>query len=96
MNRFKIFRQYSITLPSIYILTAAACVIYALNLTDKKGKLVILQLPIALQAAVVEQIGLGFLLDQMSWITAYIALGVPAIGLLYGLGTIIDKLKNQQ
>lgn len=87
-------KKYSSILPAIYILTTTACVLYALSTADHKGRIVILQIPIALQAALVDQIGLGKLLEQMSWVTAYVALGIPTIGALYGIGHLIEKLRN--
>lgn len=66
------------TLCAIYIVVAAACVAFAFNASgDPKGHFVALQLPIALQLALLDALGLGMFLEHLSWVSAYILLGIP-------------------
>jgi hypothetical protein len=75
-----------------YALFAAASVGYgALAVGDSKGRFVFMQLPIVLQAAVLDGGGLSSLLSGLSWPAAYLILGLPTLALLYGLGVLIDR-----
>jgi hypothetical protein len=75
-----------------YALSAAASVAYgALVVGDSKGRFVFLQLPIVLQGALLDGLGLSPLLSGLSWPAAYLIIGLPTLALLYGLGVLIDR-----
>jgi hypothetical protein len=57
---------------------------------DFKGQFVFLQLPIALQLALVQELGLIEFFKEMTWFPAYLILGLPTFGLLYLLGLLMD------
>lgn len=80
-------------LCGIYVAAIAACVGFVfLGNTDPKSNYVFLQLPIALQSAIVVKLGLGPLLKDVSWPTAYALLACPVFALLYGLGALVDRV----
>jgi hypothetical protein len=58
---------------------------------DSKGAFVLLQLPLALQASLLQALGLGWLLERLSWSTAYVILGIPTLVLLYFVGKFPGK-----
>lgn len=59
---------------------------------DSKGKFVLLQLPLALQLAALDWLGLGRTLSNLSWVGAYLLVGLPTLALLYGAGWGLGKL----
>ncbi|KKW81113.1 hypothetical protein J0904_12430 [Acinetobacter bereziniae] len=75
----------------IYLLLSAFCLYIALDpMTDNKGNFVFLQLPIGFQVSAFNVIGLGPLLDRLSWMEAY-SLVVPVTLLfLYGIGWLLS------
>ncbi|SDH35019.1 MULTISPECIES: hypothetical protein [unclassified Duganella] len=79
-------------LCTVYVLLTAACVIYAFSLDEAKGRYVFLQLPVALQAALADALGMSGWLITMSWPIAYLVLASPVLLLLYGAGILRDYL----
>lgn len=68
------------------------CIVLALSAGgDHKGQFVFLQLPIALQGALVQQLGMGSLPAGVSWFWAYVLFGIPTFALLYALGWVISR-----
>lgn len=79
-------------LAALYAFVATGCVIAAHAVAiDDKGRHVILQAPIALQAALLDAAGLGAALDSLDWASAYAWIGVPTLLLAYGLGWLVDR-----
>lgn len=70
--------------------------ISVLLLPDAKGRHVVLQLPIALQGSILEAIGMGNLLDGLSWSSAYLLIGGGTAALLYLMGLFVGKLFKRQ
>lgn len=73
----------------IYTTIILICVVLSLSSGDYKGQFVLLQLPIALQAALIQELGFGSQLAQLSWVTAYVFLGLPIFALLDGAGWLM-------
>jgi hypothetical protein len=81
------------TFCAIYAPIIAACWAFALSAGgDSKGQFVFLQLPIALQGALLHELGLQALLERMNWIVVYLLLGLPTFALLYLARWLIDRL----
>ena len=79
----------------MYAAVIVLCFVMALLAKgDFKGWFVMLQLPIALQAAALESVGLGLLLEleHLSWVSAYFVIGLPTFALLYAMGWLIERL----
>jgi hypothetical protein len=75
----------------IYALIIIACFAGAYSAEgDFKGQYVFLQLPIAIQMAGINAIGLSSKLQNLSWVGAYALLGLPTFLLLYFVGWAID------
>jgi hypothetical protein len=86
------FSRLGLGLCITYLVLALAAVAWsALAAGDPKGRFVLVQLPIAIQAAVLDSLGLGSLLDGLSWVGAYIALALPTFALLYGVGALVER-----
>ncbi|RYX80075.1 hypothetical protein EON83_30175 [bacterium] len=58
---------------------------------DPKGSFVFLQLPIALQGALLQALGLGEFLASLSWVSAYIVIGIPTMIFLYVIGRFLGR-----
>jgi hypothetical protein len=87
------FSRLGACLASLYLLPSAICVGIALGATtDPKGNFVFLQLPIALQLALLDGMGLGPLLSGLGWASAYLLIAVPTAMMLYLLGSVVAKL----
>lgn len=81
-----------LSLCGIYAILNAACIGYALlgNL-DAKSRFMFLQMPIVLQAALVERLGFDSELSAISWPMAYLIFLTPIFALLYSMGLAIDS-----
>jgi len=79
------------TLCLIYALIIAVCIALAYSAGgDFKGRYVFLQLPIVIQMAGIDVIGLSPKLQNLSWVGAYGVLGLPTFLFLYFVGWTID------
>ena len=86
------YRKTGIVLCTIYLALTTVFVAFALATSDPKGRFVLLQIPIAQQDKLVRSWGLGWLLEDMSWVTAY-ALLVPAtLIVLYIAGLVLNHM----
>ena len=56
-----------------------------------KGQYVLLQLPIALQSSLLQEVGLTSHFEHISWTAAYLLFGLPTITLLYYAGWLIER-----
>ena len=75
-----------------YILFSLACIVAAfLPGSDSKGRFVFLQLPIALQGGLAQEVGLASYMATLSWVGAYAVLGLPTVGLLYLAGHVLSR-----
>lgn len=76
----------------IYALIIIGCFAVAYSADgDFKGQYVLLQLPLALQMAGINAIGLSPQLQNLSWVGAYVLLGLPTFLFLYFVGWVIDR-----
>jgi hypothetical protein len=75
---------------ALYAVLTGLCCLLALSAGDAKGWFVLLQLPIAIQAALAGQLGLGPWLADLNWSEAYFLLGGSTLALLYLAGWLID------
>lgn len=76
---------------SVYFFIVVACIVWAVLIDDPKGKFVILQLPLALQMAGLDSIGVLKYLPAMSWTMVYLFIGVPTLWFFYLMGYYVDK-----
>lgn len=75
----------------IYALIIIACFAVAYSADgDFKGRYVLLQLPLVLQMAGINAIGLSPKLQNFSWVGAYALMGIPTFLFLYFVGWAID------
>ena len=58
--------------------------------SDAKGRFVFLQLPIALQATVLQELGVARYLEAVGWVGAYLLLALPTVAFLYLIGRLFD------
>lgn len=80
-------------LCALYAITIACCIVLSYSASgDFRGQFVFLQLPIALQGAVLQALGLDQFLGQLSWVAAYLFIGLPAFAFLYFTGWSISRL----
>jgi len=79
------------TLCLTYALIIAICIAFSYSADgDFKGQYVFLQLPIVIQMAGIDAIGLSPKLQNLSWVSAYGALCLPTFLFLYFVGWAID------
>ncbi len=91
------FSRLGLGLCTIYLLLAVASVAWAaLAAGDPKGRFVLLQLPIALQGAILDSLGLGPVLERLSWESAYVVLALPTFALLYLVGVLLERPFKRQ
>lgn len=75
-----------------YAAVSLACIAVALLPgSDSKGRFVFLQLPIAVQGGIAQELGLGAYLVNLSWLGAYALLWLPTIALLYLVGHLLHR-----
>ncbi len=76
---------------SIYALIIVVCFAFAfLAGFDFKGRFIFLELPLTAQIAIIDAIGLSSQLQNLSWVGAYIILGLPTFVVLYFIGKAMD------
>ena len=77
----------------MYAVVIALCFVVTLWAEgDFKGQFVLLQLPIALQGAALQSVGLGPLLERLSWVSSYFVIGLPTFALLYAMGWFVERI----
>ena len=87
------FSKTGAALALCYAVITMACIGVSISdQGDPKGSFVLLQLPIAVQAALLDSIGLGEFLTSLGWVSTYIVLGVPTIIILYIIGRFLGRL----
>ena len=84
--------KFGIGLCVVYALIIAVCVFSAQG-ADNKGAFVLLQLPIALQMAIVPK-SLYSTLENLSWLRAYLLFGTPTFLILYLFGWFLERKSN--
>ncbi len=77
-----------------YLILTLICVIWAFTVSDPKGKFVLLQLPVALQLVVVQELGYIKLLVGLSWFVIYPLIIIPTLVILYQIGAMINSFLN--
>lgn len=83
--------RLGLVLCALYGTVIAVCVALAMTAGgDPKGRFVFLQLPIALQASALDALGLGWLIERLTWGTAYLALAIPTLAMLYLAGRFVS------
>ncbi|MDP3690600.1 hypothetical protein [Bradyrhizobium sp.] len=81
-----------LTFCILYTVVASALVVIgAFVADDTKSRVVLMQMPIALQGALLYAIGLGGFLRALSWPVAYVILGVPTLLALYAVGAFVER-----
>ncbi|MBA2079279.1 hypothetical protein PCA_12285 [Rhodanobacter sp. PCA2] len=82
-----------LTLCFLYLVIVGLCALASLGSSgDPKGEFVLLQLPLALQLAALDWLGLSRALSNLPWAGAYLLVGLSTLALLYGLGWGLGKL----
>ena len=88
-------RKIGFSLCGFYAALIVSCVSYAfLGNLDTKSQFMFLQLPIVLQSALADKLGLSVTLENISWISAYIIFGGPIFALLYAIGIMLDSART--
>ena len=78
-------------LAALYVVPSIASVIGSIRTGNPETHYILLQLPIALQAAGLVQLGLADELGGISWVGAYALLWLPVALLLYFLGALLGR-----
>lgn len=86
------FSRLGAFLSIVYLLPSAVCVGMSLGAADPKSNFVFLQLPIALQLALLDSIGLGPLLSGLGWVSGYLLIAAPTAFLLYLFGSVVGRM----
>jgi hypothetical protein len=86
-----------VALVGIYAFLTAVAVIAAFGASDFKGHFVFLQLPLALQMALMMELVPRSLIAQLhdvSWAGAYLMIWPPTALVFYAIGSLIDYLSS--
>jgi hypothetical protein len=86
------FNKVGLIVASIYFFIVLACIVWAVLIDDPKGKFVILRLPLALQMAGLDTLGILKYLPPMSWAMVYFLIGIPTLWFFYLMGCVFDKV----
>ena len=93
LRGFRRVSRAGAALCAVYVTGCIAAVAYSVLASgDPKGRFVIFQMPIVVQGALLDSVGLGSLLVGLSWPAAYALLALPVLPLLYGLGVLIERV----
>lgn len=89
----KWFSWTGIVFAALYLAIVILCVAAALSAGgDDKGRFVLLQLPLALQLALLHELNLDRLLEGLSWVGGYLLIGLPTLALFYFAGWGLERL----
>lgn len=87
--------KIGLTLCALYGAVILGCVGYAVvGGLDEKSRFIFLQIPIVLQSALAAKLGLAEILQNVSWVTAYLIFAGPVFILLYLLGLLRDATRR--
>lgn len=86
------FSRTSVVLCLVYLALTAVCVTWAHITVDLKSYFTLLVIPISLQMALIESMGLMDYLVDISWSLAYFFLVPPMLLLLTGLGNLASTI----
>lgn len=79
----------------VYLAASSLCVATALGAGDDKGRYVLLQLPLTLQAAALDSLGARTLLRDLSWPVAYLLIGSATLAVLYVTGMALGAIARR-
>ncbi len=89
----KWFSWTGIAFAALYLAIVILCVAGALSAdSDDKGRFVLLQLPLALQLALLHELNVDHLLSDLSWVGGYLLIGLPTLALFYFAGWCLERL----
>jgi hypothetical protein len=89
----KWFSWTGIVFAALYLAVVILCIAGALSADgDDKGRFILLQLPLALQLALLHDLNLDRLLGDLSWTGGYLLIGLPTLALFYFVGWGLEKL----
>ncbi|MEB6662530.1 hypothetical protein MXL91_13855 [Achromobacter ruhlandii] len=89
----KWFSWTGIVFAALYLAIVILCIAGALSTDgDDKGRFILLQLPLALQLALLHDLNLDRLLGDLSWTGGYLLIGLPTLALFYFVGWGLEKL----
>lgn len=81
---------------ALYALAIVCCLVFSLSASgDPKGQFVLTQLPICLQAFVLDAIGLGSILEGLGFVNAYLFIAPPTFAVLYLIGWYLGRLLSR-
>ncbi|TGP59064.1 hypothetical protein EN868_32635, partial [Mesorhizobium sp. M2D.F.Ca.ET.225.01.1.1] len=63
--------------------------------SDPKSAYILMQLPVMLQTAALNAIGVGSWLSGMTWMTVYLLVIPPTLAVLYVLGAVLGSVLEQ-
>lgn len=90
-----IMSRIGLFLCALYAAAIATCLAFAYDAGNNfKSQYVFLQLPIALQISLFQELGLVSHLRHASWAAAYLLLGLPTFALLYFVGWCIGRCRS--
>jgi len=84
-----------IALCALYLALTTWLVLDARSNSDPKRAYILMQLPVMLQTAALNVIGVGRWLSGMTWITVYLLVIPPTLGVLYVLGAMLGSVLEQ-
>lgn len=77
---------------SLYMISTVGCVVWAQFINEPKGKYIILHSPVVLQHGLLLAFDAIHILANMNWAEVYLVLGVPMLGFMVLLGSLIETI----
>ncbi|HDS1145472.1 MULTISPECIES: hypothetical protein [Stenotrophomonas] len=85
----------SIAVCTLYLALTAWLVLDAQANSDPKSAYILMQLPVMLQTAALNVIGMDAWLSGMSWTTVYLLVIPPTLPVLYAVGAMLGSVLEQ-
>ncbi|MBH1490540.1 hypothetical protein [Stenotrophomonas muris] len=95
MRKPRWLSRTGIALCALYLALTTWLVLDARSNSDPKSAYILMQLPVMLQTAALNVIGVGRWLSGMTWITVYLLVIPPTLGVLYVLGAMLGSVLEQ-
>ncbi|RTQ90658.1 MULTISPECIES: hypothetical protein [Stenotrophomonas] len=84
-----------IAICTLYLALTAWLVLDAQAHSDPKSAYILMQLPVMLQTAALDVIGMGGWLSGKTWTTVYLLVMPPTLAMLYVVGAMLGSVLEQ-
>jgi hypothetical protein len=95
LSLLKTLSKTGLIFSGVYFLLTMILLLMAQGNIDSKSHFLLLQLPLALQLALIDELGGRSFIQGMSWFKGYLCIGLPTLVILYFIGAGLAKFMTR-